>query len=180
MGKNQSKPGVAGTSIYKDKRGRDVYYDRFTHNGYLILESNVKRFQFYQNRLLFPVIVFALLLNFNLGAMHVGWIEAGVVAIITFLGLEFFFRFKFLKTLTIIPNFVPEKKLSIIEQVNDKNERNPLMLKAFLYMLLGVVLILYAYQQNNTGFNLIIMWVLSIFVIGVGCTYLYAVLKRKK
>lgn len=180
MAKNQSKPRVAGASIYKDKRGRDVYYDRFTHNGYLILESNVKSFQFYQNRLLFPLIIFALLLNFNFGSMHIGWIEAGVVALIALFGLEFFFRFKYLKSLTIIPNFVPENKLSFIEQVNEKNEKNPLILKAFLYMLLGVVLILYAYQQNNTGFNLIIMWVISIIVICVGITYLYAVLRRKK
>ncbi len=176
----RTKSHVNGISIYQDKHGRDVYYDRLTKDGYLILESNAPRFSFYQKRFLFPLIVFALLLNFDFGSMHVGWVEAGAVALITLLGLEYFFRFKYLKTLTVIPNFKPEKKESFLKKVNRQNEPKILLLKGFLYILFGVLLLIYAYQLNSTGFDLIIMAVISGVVIIVGLTYLYALIVRKK
>ena len=67
--KNQT--AVSGFSIYQDKHGRDVYYDFITKNGYLILESNVTKFNFYQKRLIIPLIAFALLLNYRIGNFHI-------------------------------------------------------------------------------------------------------------
>ena len=176
--KNQT--AVSGFSIYQDKHGRDVYYDFITKNGYLILESNVTKFNFYQKRLIIPLIAFALLLNYRIGNFHINLLTAGIVALIILAGFEFFFRFRFLRSLTTIPNFVPQRKISYFDQINEKNEKNVLLIKALLYILFGVLLAIYTYQQKMDTFETILMLIISLVIAIYGIIYLVALAKRKK
>ncbi|WP_071441550.1 hypothetical protein [Traorella massiliensis] len=176
----KNQPNVSGFSIYKDRHGRDVYYDFITKNGYLILESNVSQFNFYQKRLIIPLIAFALLLNYRIGSFYIDIYMATAVAIIVLLAFEFFFRFRFLKSLTVIPNFKPERKTSYLEQINEKNEKSSLFLKAILYILFGVLLAIYSYQKELNDIEFITMLIISLVICIYGIIYLVALAKRKK
>ena len=176
--KNQTAV-VSGFSIYQDKHGRDVYYDFITKNGYLILESNVTKFNFYQKRFIIPLITFALLLNYRIGNFHIDLLAAGIIALIILVGFEFFFRFRFLRSLTTIPNFVPQRKTGFFDQINEKNEKNILLIKALLYMLFGILLAVYTYQKQMNTFETIIMLTISLVIAIYGIIYLIALTKRK-
>ena len=105
---------------------------------------------------------------------------ATAVAIIVLLAFEFFFRFRFLKSLTVIPNFKPERKTSYLEQINEKNEKSSLFLKAILYILFGVLLAIYSYQKELNDIEFITMLIISLVICIYGIIYLVALAKRKK
>lgn len=176
----KNQPSVSGFSVYQDKHGRDVYYDFITKNGYLILESNAGQFSLYQKRFIIPLIVFALLLNYRIGSFYFDIYIAALAAIIVLVGLEFLFRFRFLRSLTVIPNFRPERKTSYLEQINKTNEKNVLLIKALLYLLFGVLLAVYAFMKEITELELIIMLIISVVICIYGIIYLVALAKRKK
>ena len=176
----KNQPSISGFSIYQDKHGRDVYYDFITRNGYLILESNASQFNLYQKRLIIPLIVFALLLNYRIGSFYINIYLAALAALIVLVGLEFLFRFRFLRSLTVIPNFRPERKMSYFEQVNERNEKNVLLMKALLYLLFGVLLGVYAFMKEMSTVELAILLIVSLVICIYGITYLVALKKKKK
>ena len=89
---------VSGWHVYKDERGRAVYYDVFSKTGY-ILANNEDRYKQFSMRFVMGAIGFILMLMFDMPI----WlcILAGV-AVYGF--LEFRFR-RFLKNLTRVENF---------------------------------------------------------------------------
>ena len=105
---------------------------------------------------------------------------AALAALIVLVGLEFLFRFRFLRSLTVIPNFRPERKMSYFEQVNERNEKNVLLMKALLYLLFGVLLGVYAFMKEMSTVELAILLIVSLVICIYGITYLVALAKRKK
>ena len=98
------KGNVSGWHVYKDERGRAVYYDVFSKTGY-ILANNEDRYKQFSMRFVMGAIGFILMLMFNMPI----WlcILAGV-AVYGF--LEFRFR-RFLKNLVRIENFKCNEKM---------------------------------------------------------------------
>lgn len=173
------KSRVTGFNIYKDNHNRDVYYDRFTKEGYIINSSDVKQFNFYAKRFIVPVVVFALLYTLNIGGFEFGYLGAGVAAVFSILAMEFVFRFRFLKTLTRIPNFRPTSKENYFDQLSESASKPMLLLRTLLYVALGSLLLVYAYQQHFSTFEWIVCGIISIIAIAAGIFHLIAAFRKK-
>ena len=59
------KGNVSGWHVYKDERGRAVYYDVFSKTGY-ILANNEERYKQFSMRFVMGLIGFILILMFNM------------------------------------------------------------------------------------------------------------------
>ena len=168
------KDRVTGFNIYKDKRNRDIYYDVFTKEGYVITPEFVNKMNFYQKRLIIPIVIFALTYTVDLLGFKFGVIGASVFAIIAFVALEYLFRFRFLKSMIILPNFVPNKKENYFHQLAASTNLSSLVLKGVLYLALGVLLILFGFQEQFKTLEWIVCISITIVIEIVGCFQLYA------
>lgn len=138
-----TKKHASGRNIYVDERGRDVYYDRFTKNGYLIQEKNLKSYFMYQNR--FILVIIGIILGYNFLASLETCIIIGVIVAII---IEIMFRRKYLPSLITIQGFKPEKKLPVYKQIADGEARGKVILKTFLYLAMSILLVLNAYIEK--------------------------------
>ena len=98
------KGNVSGWHVYKDERGRAVYYDVFSKTGY-ILANNEDRYKQFSMRFVMGAIGFILMLMFD---MPIWLCVLAGVAVYGF--LEFRFR-RFLKNLVRIENFKCNEKM---------------------------------------------------------------------
>lgn len=98
------KGNVSGWHVYKDERGRAVYYDVFSKTGY-ILANNEDRYKQFSMRFVLGAIGFILMLMFD---MPIWLCVLAGVAVYGF--LEFRFR-RFLKNLVRVENFKCNEKM---------------------------------------------------------------------
>ena len=175
----KNQPSISGFSIYQDTHGRDVYYDFITRNGYLILESNANQFNLYQKRLIIPLIVFALLLNYRIGSFYINIYLAALAALIVLVGLEFLFRFRFLRSLKVVPNFQPEKRSGYIEQLSNSAEKSDLIIRSLLYIALSILVLVFGYLSGFDNIEWIICIVVSVCAAVMGIINVLAVIKKK-
>lgn len=169
-GKNK----VTGFNIYKDKKNRDVYYDVFTKEGYVITPNEVTKLNFYQKRFIIPVIIFALTYTIDLFGFKFGIVGAGAASLLSFVCIEYFFRFRFLKSMITLPNFVPNKKEDYFHQLATSSPLSSLIIKGILYIALGVLLIVFGLQESFQTFEWVVCIVITIVVTVVGFFQLYA------
>ncbi|MBR3840111.1 MAG: hypothetical protein IKM20_03130 [Erysipelotrichales bacterium] len=169
---NQDK--IIGFNIYKDKKRRDVYYDVFTKQGYIITKADINKLNFYQKRFILPVIVFSLVYTLDLYNLNFGIVGASAAAFICFICMEYFFHFRFLKTLVTLPNFVPDKDEGYFHQMAAKSPLTSLIIKGILYIALGALLVVFGIQENFQSFEWAICIIITVVVIIVGCSQLYA------
>ena len=168
------KTKVTGFNIYKDKKNRDVYYDSFTKEGYVITSAEVAKLNFYQKRFIIPVIIFALTYTIDLFGFKFGIMGAAAASLISFVCAEYFFRFRFLKSMIILPNFVPNKQEDYFHQLATSSPLSTLIIKGLLYIALGILLIVFGYQENFQTFEWVVCIIITIVLVVVGCFQLYA------
>ena len=95
---SKEKVELKGFSIYQDKKGRTVYYDWISKNGYIIPESKYNSYTNYSIRLVISVLVgylSALFLDNN-------YLAGTLIGISTYIAYTFVFHKRFLSTLSII------------------------------------------------------------------------------
>ena len=112
--KNKSKPvekiRLSGRNIYTDKKGRTIYYDFVTRQGYLIEKKSENSAQFYKNRLV--VILFAAIL---FAGTFLTWIQAIIAWAVMMAVAEVMFRRSFLKKLEKVTDVDFEKRVSALQ-----------------------------------------------------------------
>ena len=175
---NQSNNALKGFSIYKDEHGRNVYYDRLTHNGYIVTASDVNQYNLYSNRFIIPVMVFALLYSLNIGGFEFGYLGGAAAALLSLAAMEFIFRFRFLKSLTMIPNFQPSVQDSYMNRIKNSADRHILFLRAVLYILLGILLIIFGFEKQFILFEWIVCGAISCIALLTGLVNLIAGIKK--
>ena len=173
MYSNDDAP-LNGINIYRTKKGQFVYYDRFRKNGYIISPERERQYRIYANRLLFVVLAVILAGNFFLS-----WKNSCIAGVILYIFLEVLFRFRFLPTCTTLPNFVPEKRESLVLQMS-RVPRNKLITKILLFIALGVLLILNAGEQNYTGWVLWLSYGFSVAAFFMSALNVAALLRSSK
>lgn len=137
---------IGGFGVYRDEKGRPVYWNRFTKTAYL-LSGKTKPFRTYSSRVFIGIIAGALTYVFNLP------IPACIaIGLIVYAAMEWKFR-SFLKTLPEIKNFDPKNRVGKIES-ESKMDTYKIVLKVFLAALMIVLIYLNAVQQGFTGFFL--------------------------
>lgn len=168
------KTKVTGFNIYKDKRNHDIYYDVFTKEGYMITKNEISKLNFYQKRFIIPIIIFSLTYTINIFNFEFGIVGAGAAAVLAFVCMEYFFRFRFLNTMVVVPNFVPNKQEDYFHQLANGSPLSNLIIKGILYLALGVLLILFGLQENFQTLEWVVCITITIVIEVVGVCQLYA------
>lgn len=145
--KNKSKPvekiRLSGRNIYTDKKGRTIYYDFVTRQGYLIEKKSENSAQFYKNRLV--VILFAAIL---FAGTFLTWIQAIIAWAVMMAVAEVMFRRSFLKKLEKVTDVDFEKRVSALQYTVENKEKGRIILLAVLYFALAVLVVLNAYMEK--------------------------------
>ncbi|MFR9147453.1 MAG: hypothetical protein ACLVJ4_12575 [Mediterraneibacter sp.] len=145
--KNKTKPvekiRLSGRNIYTDKKGRTIYYDFVTRQGYLVDKKNENSAQFYKNRLV--VILFAAIL---FAGTFLTWIQAVVAWAVMMAVAEVMFRRSFLKKLEKVTDVDFEKRVSALQYTMENKETGRIILLAVLYLALAVLVVLNAYMEK--------------------------------
>ena len=146
--KNKSKPvekiRLSGRNIYTDKKGRTIYYDFVTRQGYLIEKKSENSAQFYKNRLV--VILFAAIL---FAGTFLTWIQAIIAWAVMMAVAEVMFRRSFLKKLEKVTDVDFEKRVSALQYTVENKEKGRIILLAVLYFALAVLVVLNATQRST-------------------------------
>ena len=165
------KGNVSGWHVYKDERGRAVYYDVFSKTGY-ILANNEQRYKQFSMRFVMGAIAFILILMFNMPI----WVclLAGV-AVYAF--LEFKFR-QFLKTLVRVENFKCNEKMKSEASIKTL-ETNKVILKMALLFALAILIIINAKNENYQGWMLYLNYVISTLTFVFALYHVKELISRK-
>lgn len=137
---NNQQRRINGLNIYYDEHNRAIFYNIFNKSGYVINESNEKKYVTYSMRLPLGVIAgyFGATVSNNL---LIG-IGIGLAAYAFFCYL---FYGRFLKELTTIPNFKRTKKDSFI-----KRQAELLSLQRIIAVIIMALLLAVAVAANVT------------------------------
>ena len=150
---NKNTVALAGKNIYLDMYGDTVYYNAFDKKGYIISPQVEQKFRVIYYR--YSIIIIALILLGDYFKTFQSTLLVGVAATVI---AEF--RVIFLKKLKSIKDFKRERKLSKLEIIINSKAKEKTMMKLCAYVLLSILIVINAIQQN---YNMIFM-TLSIIV----------------
>lgn len=162
-----TQPNIGGFSIYQDKKGRILYYQRYQKIGY-VLNHHIPEYRKHSSRWIISILTTILLhiLNFPIYISLLG-------GLLIFVLLEYRF-YKFLSSLTKVPNFQPEQKLGYLYKERSL-PKNKLYIKVILYFLLSILLTIHAYTTLNYP---ILTYAISMLACILGCIDLYVIYKK--
>lgn len=174
--KNKSKPvekiRLSGRNIYTDKKGRTIYYDFITKQGYLVDKSKENSAQFFKNR--FVIILFAAIL---FGATFLTWTQAAIAWAVMMALAEVIFRRSFLKKMEKVTDVDFEKRVSALQYTMENKEKGRIGVLAFLYLLLAVLVVLNAYMEKYDLGLLILSGCIALVGIYFGVLHIVALIK---
>ncbi|MEG0329438.1 MAG: hypothetical protein RR537_04965 [Longicatena sp.] len=139
-GKTNPNDSLAGIHIYKDAHDRPVYYDVFSHNGYVI--NNIQNYKNYSSRFVVGLLLGILCYSFKLGL-----ILSVIIALGAYIFLEVKFRM-FLNKQTMMPNFKPKARPSRLETAAN-DEVNKIYMKIVAYFLMSVLIIILPFTEPS-------------------------------
>lgn len=159
---------LSGRNVYTDRRGRTIYYDRLSKQGYLIDKEHENRMLFFHNR--FVILLFTAILC---AGTFMTWVQAGLAWVITMVLVEVYFRVSFLKKLEVVHDIDFTKKVSALQFIVDHKSRGKIMTLAVLYLAFSVLIVLNAYlEQYSLGINILSG---ALAVVGLYCCGLHLV-----
>lgn len=166
---------IGGFGVYRDDRGRPVYWNRFNKTAYL-LTGKTKPFRTYSSRFYIGFIAGALTYVFNMPL-----IACIAIGLLVYAVMEYKFR-SFLKTLPEIKYFDPRNHVNKIE-AEAKMDTYKIVLKIVLAALMVVLLYVNAMQHGYTGFFLYMNYglcIIAAILCIVEIRVLFLNLKNKK
>lgn len=146
-----------GKNIYIDKKRRIIYVSPLLHQAFLIPKSSYIKFNRYKSRFLLSLSVFLVLATTLPTWFHTPVWVCGIIALVLFAGLEYSY-YKFLKTLPTMDKFDPQKACPTVIQEITPEMRNKCWVRIILYLLLGILLVINAYDQHYDVWMLIACW----------------------
>lgn len=173
---NKKKKGpireeLAGMHIYKDDHNRYVYYDVFTHVGYIL--NDIQKYKGHSSRFIVALIIGILAYSFDLHAM----ISIGI-ALVAYLFMEVRFRM-FLKKQSKILNFKPKQRPPrLLTAASEETKR--IYMKIVAYLLFGILIILLPFSEDGyDDFVKGLCVVIGIVAIGVSLFHVRALFYKK-
>lgn len=151
---------LAGMNIYLNKSGNPVYYNIFDKKGYIVGHKVEHKFRLFYYRYF---IIMALLIL--LGDYFKTFQNTILVTAFIGLAVEIYFRTVFLKQLKSIDNFKREKKISKLEIIIKSNEKEKTIVKACAYILLSILIVINAMQQNYNMVFVMISILVSLYAV---------------
>lgn len=166
---------LAGPNIYLDIYGNSVYYNSFDKNGYIITKEVEQKFRLFYYRYSIVVITLVLLGDYFNSLQNTLLMGIGATALV-----ELYFRKIFLKKMKSIKNFKRDRKVSKLDILVQSKEKEKIIMKACAYILLSVLIVLNAIQQNFNIVFMILSGVIAVYSIYSGIVNIMACNKIKK
>ena len=172
----KEKAELKGFNIYQDKKGRTVYYDWISKNGYIIPESKYNSYTNYSIRLVISVLVgylSALFLDNN-------YLAGTLIGLSTYIAYTFVFHKRFLSTLSIIPNFKrPYRENYIDRNIKEMTKKRALSI-VFVSLFLLVAIIANLLVNGYDIFILVLSIGLSLVAVGFTVVHIIILVKKEK
>lgn len=172
---SKEKVELKGFSIYQDKKGRTVYYDWISKNGYIIPESKYNSYTNYSIRLVISVLVgylSALFLDNN-------YLAGTLIGISTYIAYTFVFHKRFLSTLSIIPNFKrPYRENYINRNIKEMTKKKALSI-IFVSLFLLVAIIANLLVNGYDIFVLVLSIGLGLVAVGFMVVHIIILVKKE-
>ena len=173
---SKEKVELKGFNIYQDKKGRTVYYDWISKNGYIIPESKYNSYTNYSIRLVISVLVgylSALFLDNN-------YLAGTLIGLSTYIAYTFVFHKRFLSTLSIIPNFKrPYRENYIDRNIKEMTKKRALSI-VFVSLFLLVAIIANLLVNGYDIFILVLSIGLSLVAVGFMVVHIIILVKKEK
>ena len=149
---------LTGYHLYQDNKGRTLYHASFHKDiAYYIAPSDFRSFSVYQQRYFLSlaggVLIMTLIDNFTNSSIY---IAVGIAVVIW---AVFQFKFKQFLQHCSTTRFDATKLTGSVE-INARQPQSRLILKAILFVLLGVLLVINAYQQQFDASIVIGCWII--------------------
>ena len=167
---------IYGLNIYEDKKGRIIYKDFLMKNAVYIPTFDFKMFSFYRYRYIIGVSSFIVLQTLFI-LFHASVLLSNILTIFIFVFLEYKFRV-FLKDKQKVKKFNKSEYIGYIDVLN-KQDPTKMLLKAVLYIALGILILYNGYDKSYVGVSLAFCWLIMIVCVFYGLIQFYAFSKRK-
>ncbi|MEY8380712.1 hypothetical protein [Ileibacterium valens] len=167
MSRVQANPGLSGLNLYIDKKNRIIYYNPLVKKAVMIPKSDYRKFNMYRTRYLAVISAFLIMAILFEEWFHWPLWLAFVLSLIIYAGFEFSF-YKFVNRLPDAPKFNKESCVHTYDLSIQPKDRTRAKVKIVLYFILGILLVVNAYQMNYDPSMLIMCWIAMI------CCFAYA------
>lgn len=166
---------LSGNNLYLDRYGDTVYYNIFDKNGYIVSKQVEQKFRVFYYRYSIIFIVMILLGDYFNSLQNTLLVGGGAIVLV-----ELYFRLFFLKKLKVIKDFKRERKTSILESTINSKEKEKTMMKAIAYVLLSILIIINAIQQNFNIIFLILSGLVAVYSFYIAIINTIAFSRMKK
>lgn len=153
-----------GMFISQNENGQYIYSDPFIKGGFQLGKKDFEKYRIYASRFTISLIVVALLLTF------VDPLPSIIVGLFTAVVGELLFRFKFLKSLIYLPDYKSTDQRTFLQKITNSSDDNKKLIKALLLVVLAVLIVINAYQQNFRPTIIYACWVVAFLA------FIYAIL----
>lgn len=164
-----------GLFIYHDEKGRTIYSNPFMKNGYIISDSEAKKYSFYAGRLWASVLL-TLALLFIFDKKYFLAIGAGLLLYVI---STLIFVFKYLDSLSLIKDFVKPKKDGFVKRKATTQSYARLVLTFIVSVAIAVLLIINAKQSEYSGIGLYGSYLLSAIMVATGLMNIVYIIYKK-
>lgn len=154
---NEYRP--VGLFVVENDKGQYIYSDPFIKGGYMIPKTYYKEFRTYAMRYVIGIVVGTLISMFINKAIPS--VAAGLATAIVG---EILFRVKFLpKKCTFMPDY--KSNSNFLDVITTSSTRSKKLIKGFLLIAIGVLIILNAYSEKFVGAMFYASWVVGILAL---------------
>ncbi|UNT96581.1 hypothetical protein [Allobaculum mucilyticum] len=168
-----------GKNLYFDKKRRMIYTSPLLHEALYIPKYEYRKFNRFKSRYVISA-----------ATLMVSWVILDdwfstpfyvpiLLALLVFGLFEFSF-YRFQKSLSVVKDFDKSKAVPTQSEVISGDQRTKAWLKVVLYVVLGVLLVVNAYEQHYEGLILYVCWAGLVVCIGFAINILMLILKSGK
>lgn len=151
---------LKGLFIYQDKKHGTIYYDIFTHNGYILTASDTSTYTMSAIFIPAAIVIFYVLITFN-----VPTVIGIIISVVAFIIMQVIYRFKFLYKLPCISNYQRTKRNGLSETLANNCTKVRLVVLTILAFALTGACIGYIIIKKPIGAELIGLIILGIISI---------------
>ena len=156
-------------------KGRTIYYIPSKKTGYFVPKSMETKLSLMTNRYFFSSAFLVLLINIMPNA-----VVAVLVSLAICLGLELYYRLKFLPNLVREKHFVPDEKKGYIQSLSENMSKGRLMLRGIALIAFGILLVVNAYLSKFSAMILTLNVLICIGYFVMAVIFFVAALRGKK
>ena len=172
----KNKAPLKGINIYIDKKGRTVYYDRLSKNGYIIPPNKFDNYTNYSIRFIVAILVgylAALFLDSN-------YLAGFLVGVSAYIAYTFIFHKRFLSKLSIIPNFNPPYRENYINRNIKEMPMKRVYTIIAIALILLVLIAINAVAYGLEGWSSIVYLAIALVAVGFIAVHGYILIQKRK